>query len=235
MGEHLIEKGKKNAAIKAVDDNIKRNMILGIGSGSTIIYAIERIAELSKKEDLNLICIPSSYQSYQLILENDLKLSSLDKYPEIDLDIDGADEVDKDLNLIKGGGGCLVQEKILASNSKKLVIIADFRKQSEKLGINWKKGVPIEVIPMGYFPVMKKLERLGGKPNLRMAQSKSGPLITDNGNFILDVDFGIIENPSSLNDKILKIPGVVDTGFFINMASKVYIGQKNGEVIVLKK
>ena len=235
MTEDLIELGKKKAAEKAVEDNVKKNMILGIGSGSTVVYAVKKIAELHKENDLNLKCIPSSFQAYQLILENELIQGSLDKYPEIDLDIDGADEIDKDLNLIKGGGGCLVQEKILASNSKKIVIIVDFRKKSEKLGENWKKGVPIEVIPMSYVPIMKKMEKLGGKPILRMAQSKSGPLITDNGNFIIDVDFGIIDNPSELNEKILPIPGVVDTGFFINMASKAYIGQKNGKVLVLKK
>jgi ribose 5-phosphate isomerase A len=235
MSLDLIEKGKKNAAFKAVDDDVKNNMILGIGSGSTIVYAVERIAELTKKKGFNLICIPSSYQSHQLILDNDLILGSLDKYPEIDLDIDGADEIDKNLDLIKGGGGCLVQEKILASNSKKLIIIADFRKKSDFLGTIWKKGVPVEVIPMAYFPIMKKLEKLGGNPKLRMAQSKSGPLITDNGNFILDVDFGLIKKPTDLNEKILRIPGVVDTGFFIDMASKIYIGQKNGEVLILKK
>ncbi len=235
MSKELIEIGKKNAAIKAVEENVKKNMIIGIGSGSTIVYAIEIIAEMNRKEHLNVKCIPSSYQSYQLILNNGLELASLDQYPDIDLDIDGADEIDKNLNLIKGGGGCLVQEKILASNSKNLVIIADFRKNSEKLGTNWKKGVPIEVIPMAYVPLMKKLEKMGGKPILRMAQSKSGPLITDNSNFIIDVDFGIISNPSELNEKILPLPGVVDTGFFINMASRAYIGQKDGKVLVLQK
>ncbi|MFX1410516.1 MAG: ribose 5-phosphate isomerase A [Promethearchaeota archaeon] len=235
MSQDLIEMGKKKAAIKAVEENIKKNMIIGIGSGSTIVYAIEQIAEINRKEELNLKCIPSSYQSYQLILNNNLELASLDQYPEIDLDFDGADEIDKNLNLIKGGGGCLVQEKILASNSKKLIIIADFRKNSEKLGTNWKKGVPIEVIPMSYVPIMKKMEKLGGKPILRMAQSKSGPLITDNGNFIIDVDFGIIDNPLVINNTILPIAGVVDTGFFINMASKAYIGQKDGSVLILQK
>ena len=235
MSKELIEIGKKKAAIKAVEENVKKNMIIGIGSGSTIVYAVEIIAEMNRKEDLNVKCIPSSYQSYQLILNNGLELASMDQYPEIDLVIDGADEIDKNLNLIKGGGGCLVQEKILASNSKNLVIIADFRKNSEKLGMNWKKGVPIEVIPMAYVPLMKKLEKMGGKPILRMAQSKSGPLITDNSNFIIDVDFGIIDNPVVLNNKILPIPGVVDTGFFINMASKAYIEKKDGKVLVLQK
>ncbi|GAI61080.1 unnamed protein product, partial [marine sediment metagenome] len=169
------------------------------------------------------------------IVENGLTLVTLDQYPEIDLDIDGADEIDKALNLIKGGGGCLVQEKIVASSSKKLVIIADYRKKSEKLGENWNKGVPVEVIPFGYVPVMKMLERLGGKPVLRMAKAKAGPIVSDNGNFIVDVDFGLIENPSDMNDKLLKIPGVVDTGLFVGMASKAYIGQKDGNVIILQK
>jgi len=233
MSENLIEMGKKNAAIKAVEDNVKKNMIIGIGSGSTIVYAVEHIGKLNREKSLNLKCIPSSFQSYQLIIENGLELGTLEQYPVIDLDLDGADEVDKDLNLIKGGGGCLVQEKILASNSKKLIILVDYRKKSEKLGMNWKKGVPIEVVPMAYFPVMKKLEDLSGKPILRMAQSKSGPLITDNGNFILDVDFGVIENPTELNDKLLHIPGIVDTGLFIGMASSAYIGTEDGNVEVL--
>ncbi|MFX1393556.1 MAG: ribose 5-phosphate isomerase A [Promethearchaeota archaeon] len=235
MSEDLIELGKKNAAEKAVEENVKKNMILGIGSGSTVVYAVKKIAEINRKNDLNLKCIPSSFQSYQLIIENGLILGTLDQYPEIDLDIDGADEVDKNLNLIKGGGGCLVQEKILASNSKKVIIIVDFRKNSENLGEKWNKGVPIEVIPMAYNPIMKKLKKLGGKPVLRMAKSKMGPLITDNGNFIIDVDFGTIENPTKLDEKILTISGVVDTGFFIGLTSKAYIGQKDGSVLILQQ
>lgn len=235
MSKEIIEQGKKNAAIKAVEENVKEDMVLGIGSGSTVVYAIERIAEMNKKKKLGLKCIPTSFQSYQLIVEKGLNLVSLDQYPVLDLDIDGADEIDTDLNLIKGGGGCHVQEKIIASNSKKLIIIADFRKKSEKLGQNWKRGVPIEVIPMAYIPVMKKLEQLGGKPKLRMAQEKAGPLISDNGNFIIDVDFGKIENPSDLNNKLIKIPGIVDTGLFIGMVSKVYIGKNDGSVLVIDK
>ncbi|MFX0004579.1 MAG: ribose 5-phosphate isomerase A [Promethearchaeota archaeon] len=235
MAENLIESGKKKAAIKAVEENVKKNMIIGIGSGSTVVYAVQKLGELNKEKSLNLKCIPSSFQAYQLIIENGLQLGTLEQYPEIDVDIDGADEVDKDLNLIKGGGGCLVQEKILASNSKVLIIIVDFRKNSEKLGRNWKKGVPIEVVPMAYFPIMMKLKNLGGNPVLRMAQSKSGPLITDNGNFIIDVDFGEIDDPSKLDHKIKSIPGVVDTGFFIGMASKVYVGTRDGDVLILEK
>jgi len=235
MSDDLIEKGKRAAANKAVEENVKKGMILGIGSGSTVVYAVERIAELNNANSLNLKCIPTSFQSHQLIVENGLSLVSLDQYPELDLDIDGADEIDNDLNLIKGGGGCLVREKIIASNSKKLVIIADYRKNSGSLGEQWKKGVPIEVIPMSYIPLMIKLEKLGGSPKLRMARAKAGPLVTDNGNFIIDVDFGIISNPKDLNMKILQLPGVVDTGLFIEMTSKAYIGTEKGDVIILEK
>ena len=233
LDENLIELGKKNAAFKAVEENVKKDMILGIGSGSTVVYAVEAIAKINQNNILNLKCIPTSFQSRQLIVENGLTLVTLDQYPEIDLDIDGADEIDKNLNLIKGGGGCLVQEKIIASSSKKLVIIVDYSKRSEYLGENWKKGIPIEIIPLAHIPLMKKLEKLRGKPVLRMAQAKAGPLITDNGNFIIDVAFGKIENPLDLNLKLLQIPGVVDTGLFVSMATKAYIGQKDGKVAIL--
>jgi ribose 5-phosphate isomerase A len=196
-----------------------------------VVYAVKKIATLNKQNNLNLKCIPTSFQSYQLIVENGLELVSLDQYPNIDLDIDGADEIDKHLNLIKGGGGCLVQEKIVASNAKTLIIIADFRKDSQFLGEKWKEGVPIEVIPMAYVPIMNKIQELGGNPNLRMAQAKAGPLVTDNGNFIIDADFGIIKNPKKLNEKLKFIPGIVDTGLFIEMTSKAYIGQEDGSVV----
>ena len=230
MDRNLIELGKKNAAFRAVEENVKKNMILGIGSGSTVVYAVKRIAEINQNNDLNLKCIPTSFQSHQLIVENGLTLVSLDQYPEIDLDIDGADEIDKSLNLIKGGGGCLVQEKIIASASKKLVIIADYTKKSEFLGEHWKKGVPIEIIPLAHIPIMKKLEKLGATPVLRMAKAKAGPIVSDNGNFIIDADFGIIKNPLDLNLKLLQIPGVVDSGLFLGMAQTAYIGQKDGTV-----
>lgn len=233
LDNNLVELGKKNAAFKAVEENVKENMVLGIGSGSTVVYAVKAIAEINNNNVLNLKCVPTSFQSRQLIVENGLTLVSLDQYPEIDLDIDGADEIDKSLNLIKGGGGCLVQEKIVAASSKKLVIIADYTKKSEYLGESWKKGVPLEIIPTAHVPIMKKLDKLGGIPVLRMAQAKAGPIVSDNGNFIIDVDFGKIKNPSDLNLTLLKIPGVVDTGLFVSMVSKAYIGQKDGTVLTL--
>ncbi len=230
MSNELIEQAKKKAGYAAVDEFVEDNMILGIGSGSTVVYAVERLIDRVKEENLDVVCIPTSFQSTQLIVEGGLKLGDLSRYPEIDLDIDGADEVDLNLNLIKGGGGCQTQEKIVASNSKKLVIVADYRKESSKLGEKWKKGVPISVIPMSYVPVMKKLEEMGGKPKLRMASSKAGPAVDDNGNFILDVDFGIMEKPREINKKMKMIPGVVETGLFINMTIKAFFGQKDGSL-----
>ena len=234
MSDALVELGKKNAAYRAVEENVKNGMIIGIGSGSTVVYAVGKLKMLISEKKLSVKCIPTSFQSYQLIVEKGLNLGSLDQYPNIDLDLDGADEIDEELNLIKGGGGCLVQEKIVASNSKRLIIIADFRKKSKKLGENWKKGVPIEVIPLAYVPIIEKLKELGANPKLRMAQAKAGPLITDNGNFIIDADFGVIKSPKEINDAILKIPGVVDTGLFVGMTEKAYIGQEDGTVLVLE-
>ena len=150
----------------------------------------------------------------------------------MDVDIDGADEVDSNLTLIKGGGGCLTQEKIVAAAAKKLVIIADSRKKSKHLGENWKKGIPIEVIPMSYHFVQKKIEnQFGGKANLRMAKAKAGPVVTDNSNFIIDWQFDQSEKDwSDINIKIKMIPGVVETGLFIGMTDIVYFGNENGSV-----
>jgi len=182
------------------------------------------------------VCIPTSFQSIQLITEGGLTLGTLVQYPELDVAIDGADESDDHLNLIKGGGGCLTQEKIIAYNAKKFVVVADYRKQSKILGSNWKKGVPIEVIKEAYVSIMRKIEKeFSGKSTLRMAIAKAGPIITDNGNFILDVDFGFIENPNELNRKLLSIPGVVETGLFTNMTEKAFFGQQDGSVITLDR
>lgn len=109
-----------------------------------------------------------------------------------------------------------------------MIIIADDSKDSSVLGEKWKKGIPIEVIPMAYVPIIQKLEKLGGNPTLRMAKSKLGPVVTDNGMFIIDVDFGKIEDPKSLNDKLINIVGVIETGLFIDMTKDVYIGKKEG-------
>uniref|UniRef100_A0A452TS16 Ribose-5-phosphate isomerase n=1 Tax=Ursus maritimus TaxID=29073 RepID=A0A452TS16_URSMA len=215
---------------------LQNNQVLGIGSGSTIVHAVQRIAERVKQENLNLVCIPTSFQARQLILQYGLTLSDLDRHPEIDLAIDGADEVDADLNLIKGGGGCLTQEKIVAGYASRFIVIADFRKDSKNLGDQWHKGIPIEVIPMAYVPVSRAVtQKFGGVIELRMAVNKAGPVVTDNGNFILDWKFDRVHKWSEVNTAIKMIPGVVDTGLFINMAERVYFGMQDGSVNMREK
>nr|XP_009910677.1 PREDICTED: LOW QUALITY PROTEIN: ribose-5-phosphate isomerase [Haliaeetus albicilla] len=216
--------------------DLQNNQVLGIGSGSTIVHAVHRLAERVKEENLTIVCIPTSFQARQLILQNGLTLSDLDRHPELDVAIDGADEVDSDLNLIKGGGGCLTQEKIVAGYAKCFIVIADYRKKSESLGERWKKGIPIEVIPMAYVPVTRALTKnFGGAAELRMAVSKAGPVVTDNGNFILDWKFDKVHEWSEVNTAIKMIPGVVETGLFIDMAEVVYFGMEDGSVSVREK
>ena len=138
--------------------------------------------------------------------------------------------MDLNLNCIKGGGGCLTQEKIVASCAKKFVVIADSSKDSKALGEKWKKGVPVEVIPMAYRSVALKLEHLGLHPMLRMAKAKAGPLVTDNGNFIIDFGFENVSEWKVLNDKVIAIPGVVETGLFIDMTECVIFGNVDGTI-----
>ncbi|KAI8374971.1 ribose 5-phosphate isomerase A-domain-containing protein [Choanephora cucurbitarum] len=224
---------KKLAAYRAVDEYITPDLkVVGIGSGSTVVYVVERI--LQRPELKDIVYIPTSFQSKILILENGLRLGSIEQHPEIDVTIDGADEVDEELNAIKGGGACQFQEKVVAEAAKKFVIVADFRKKSQKLGTGWTKGVPIEVVPMTYKSVMKHIEtKLSVKPvesKLRMAINKAGPVVTDNGNFVIDVHFGVIENPYELLKELKLLTGVYEVGLFCNMADKAYFGEENGSV-----
>ncbi|XP_069703721.1 ribose-5-phosphate isomerase [Periplaneta americana] len=227
-----VDYAKKVAAVKAVDEYVKDNYIIGVGSGSTIVYAVERLAQRVKDENLHVVCVPTSYQARQLILNHKLHLGDLEMYPQLDCAIDGADEVDANMTLIKGGGGCLTQEKIVASCAKQLIIIGDESKESQKLGEKYKKGIPIEVIPMAYYPIQQKIESLyGGNAELRMGKMKAGPLVTDNGNFILDWKFPASDfDWASVNTTIKMIPGVVETGLFVNMVTKVYYGTSSGDV-----
>ncbi|XP_060530669.1 ribose-5-phosphate isomerase [Cylas formicarius] len=229
-----LEQSKKNAAYEAVDNHIKSGYVVGIGSGSTVIYAVERLAQRVLNENLNVRCVPTSFQARELIIKYKLNLTDLDIDYKLDVCIDGADEVDESLNLIKGGGGCLLQEKIVASCADELIIIADHTKNSSQLGDQYRKGIPIEVVPMAYVPVKNRLESLyGGKIELRLAKMKAGPVVTDNGNFILDwKEFDQNLNWNEVSTKISSIPGVVEIGLFVQMAKKAYFGMTDGTVKV---
>lgn len=227
-----LEPAKKCAAYEAVDTWVKTDTVIGIGSGSTVVYAVERLRERVDSEQLNVICVPTSFQSRQLIIQHRLQLGDLETHPELDCAIDGADEVDAQLGLIKGGGGCLLQEKIVASCAKRLIIVADFTKDSKRLGEAYVKGVPIEVTPMAYVPLQRRIEqRFGGEAKLRMAVAKAGPCVTDNGNFILDwKNFALEQDWPKVNAELLQMPGVVETGLFLGMAVRAYFGMHDGTV-----
>lgn len=225
------EQAKKVAAYEAVNTWVKNDAIIGIGSGSTIVYAVNRLCERVQNEMLSIVCVPTSFQSRQLIVQNGLQLGELDQYPELDLCLDGADEVDAQLNLIKGGGGCMLQEKIVAACAKELIILADFTKDSKQLGDQWSKGIPIEVAPMAFVPIKKRIEAtFGGEAKLRMAVSKAGPCVTDNGNFILDwINFDKDSDWNHVNNTLMHMPGVIETGLFLGMARRAYFGMQDGQ------
>jgi len=221
-----IEKAKKNAALEAVK-HVKDGFIVGLGSGSTAAYAIEEIGKRIKHEALRVLGVPTSYQALLLAVKHRIQITTLEEHPTLDLTIDGADQIDEELNLIKGMGGALAREKIVAFASKKLVIVADENKKVKVLGEN-NHPVPIEVLPFAVPVLMRKIKEIGGKPTLREGIKKVGPVITDNGNVIIDADFGLIPKPSELERKLKKLPGVVETGLFVKMANLVYVGKRSG-------
>ncbi len=217
-----LEDEKKAAALAAVK-RVRDGMVLGIGSGSTVAIFVEALASLVREKEVEVICVPTSYQSAILLASHGIPLTSLTEHPTLDLTVDGADEIDPNLNLIKGMGGALTQEKIVAASSKEMVVIADSSKLVEVLGV--KTPIPVEVIPMAWKTVAEKLAKLGSKVELRHGSGKVGPVVTDNGNFILDAKFPRVDQPKTLEEKINNIPGVVENGLFVEMAKIAYVGQ----------
>jgi len=196
---------------------------VGLGSGSTAAYAIEALGERVKREKLSLLAVPTSYQAFLLAVKCGIAVTTLDEHPVIDVTIDGADQIDAKLNLIKGMGAALAREKIVASASKMNIIIAD---ESKKVRVLGERGhpVPVEVLPFAITTVKRRIEAVGGKAVLREGKGKLGPVITDNGNAIIDASFGAISNVAELEKKLKMIPGVVETGLFIGLADIAYVG-----------
>lgn len=221
-----MEEAKKNAALEAVK-HVKDGFVIGLGSGSTAAYAIEGVGNRIRRERLQISAVPTSYQAFMLAVKHKIPITSLEEHPRLDLTIDGADQIDIGLNLIKGMGGALLREKIVAFASKKVIIIADESKKVKVLGEN-NHPVPLEVIPFAAKPVMIKIKEAGAEPVLREGKGKVGPVITDNGNVIVDAKFGPIDAPSRLENMLKGLPGVVETGLFIKMANIAYIGKATG-------
>jgi ribose 5-phosphate isomerase A len=220
------EVGKAAAAL------VKSNSVVGLGTGSTTAYAIEYIGDrLAKGEISNIVGVPTSFQAEVLAKKYGIPLTTLDAVDRIDIAIDGADEVDPHKNLIKGGGAAHTREKVVDALAEKFVVVVDGGKLVDKLGSTFL--LPVEVIPMAVTPVMRALANLGGKPELRMGIRKAGPVVTDQGNLVIDVKFDSIDNPADLEMTINNIPGVLENGLFVGVTDVVLIGEiKDGVPIV---
>lgn len=217
---------KKIVAEKAVDTFVKDGMNVGLGTGSTAYFAIKRIGQLVA-DGYDLTCVATSVQSENLARESGIKVVDLDEVDKLDVTIDGADEVDPKMQLVKGLGGALLREKIVAAATVREVIIVDESKLVEKLGT--KAPLPVEVLRFGHEHTKYALERQGCKPELRMSDGE--PFVTDGGNYIYDCRFPEgISNPFFLESRIDVIPGVVENGLFLNTAFDVLVSRQDGTV-----
>lgn len=205
---------KKEVGEKAVE-YVKDGMIVGLGTGSTVYYFISKLGELVE-QGLSIKGVPSSKQTEKIAIELGIPLVSFHEIDQIDVSIDGADEVNPELHLIKGGGGALLREKIIAKAAKTFIVVADSQKYVETLGTF---PLPIEVVPFGYEMTMKYIRELGGNPTLR--QRRGTPFLTDNGNYMIDSSFQEINQPEVLEKNLNLLPGVVDNGLFVGMADAV--------------
>ena len=221
MNPENIGELKRKAAYEAVK-HVKDGFVVGLGSGSTAACAIEALGERMKSEHLSLLAVPTSYQAFLLAAEQGIPVTTLEEHGVIDVTIDGADQIDPQLNLIKGMGAALAREKIVASASKQNIIVADESKRVNVLGENG-QVVPVEVLPFAIALVRRRIGEVGGAAVLREGKGKVGPVVTDNGNVVLDAGFGVIRNAAELEVKLKMIPGVVETGLFIGLATNAYI------------
>jgi ribose 5-phosphate isomerase A len=224
------DSSEKRAAGIAASQIVESGMIVGLGTGSTVAYTIKELGRRVREEGLDILGVVTSYQSEMLAIEAGIPLTTLAQHPKLDLAIDGADQIDSNLNAIKGGGAAHTREKIVSASATRFLVVADESKTSVQLD----KVVPIEVLPFAKELVIEKIRGLGGKPELRLALRKDGPVITDNGNFVLDSSFGVIQDPESLAIKLSSIPGVVEHGIFSNV-DELYIGKKDGSVKIVRK
>lgn len=217
---------------KAAADRVQSGSIVGLGTGSTTAYAIQYLGDRIKSGELTDIKgIPTSFQASVLAKQYGIPLTTLDEVDRIHIAIDGADEVDPQKNLIKGGGAAHTREKVVDSLAELFIVVVDQSKMVNALGSTF--PVPIEVLPMAIAPVTRALEKLGGKPELRMGVKKDGPVITDQGNMVLDVTFASIPNPAELEKTLNNIPGVLENGIFVGMTDVVLIGEiQDGQPIV---
>jgi len=214
----------KQLACQRAAQEVQDGMVLGLGTGSTVYYFLQELGRMVR-EGLRITGVPTSVQTAQLAAQLTIPLTTLDDHPQLDLAVDGADEVDDDLNLIKGAGGALLREKIVAASALRLLIVVDESKLVTQLGERF--PVPVEVVPFGHTPAARALERLGARVTRR--QGADGQAwVSDNGNSILDCHFGPIADPVALQQQLLAIPAVLDSGLFVSMTDTVLIGHAEG-------
>ena len=225
MNEQLEEK-KKVAGEKAIE-YIKDGMTVGLGSGSTVYWSLKKLSELIQR-GLNVTGIPSSVRTEKWANEFGIPLTSFSEVKQLDIAIDGADQVDYNFNLIKGGGGSLLREKMVCASAAQRIIIVDDTKIVHTLG---RYPLPVEVVPFGWEITAQKISSLGCKPILRKKNKEV--FISNNGNYIVDCKFDLIEHPLFLHEKLKQLLGVVETGLFIGMVDKVIIGKVNGMTQIL--
>ncbi|MDP2835613.1 MAG: ribose-5-phosphate isomerase RpiA [Methanobacteriaceae archaeon] len=214
---------KKDTGYEAAKE-VLDGQVVGLGTGSTTHYFIEKLGMRIKEEDLDIMGIPTSYQSFFLAKDSNIPITTLEEH-DIDLAVDGADEVDPALNLIKGGGAAHTLEKIIDYSADRFIVIVDDSKMVETLG---KFPVPLEVIPTAARVVSQILEDMGVATSIRMAERKDGPVITDHGNFVIDAEFGILNEPEELEIELNSIPGVVENGIFSGVVDQVFVGTPDG-------
>lgn len=225
----------KDACARAAVQLVESGMKLGLGTGSTAVFMVRHLAERVQAEQMDLVCAATSKATAELAQSLGIKVRSLDDLGWLDLTLDGADEIDPDLNLIKGGGGAHLREKIVAMASDRMVVIADQSKLVDRLGAF---HLPVEVIPFG-FEVTKKLigqvleeQDLSQRPVL-LRQRDDKPFVTDEGNLILDLSLEEIHDPAALSAALNALPGVVENGLFLGIAKSALIGRSDGEVVEL--
>ncbi len=225
---NIQETNAKRFAGEAAAALVESGMRVGLGTGSTASFAIQALGRRLREEGLRIVGVPTSFDAERLARQEKIPLASLDDIEALDLAFDGADEVDLDLNLIKGRGGAHTREKVVASLATRFVILADPSKLVDRLGT--RMPLPVEILPMAASPISRALQKLGGAPELRMGVRKDGPVVTDQGFWILDVRFEGIDDPIRLSRSIQAIPGVLEHGLFLKMATDVLIGEEDGSV-----
>ena len=230
-----LQNQMKQAVAEAAVEQFRDGMVVGLGSGSTAALMIKGLGQrLASGQLKNIVGVTTSFQGEVLAAELGIPLRSLNAVDRIDLAIDGADEVDPAFQLIKGGGACHVQEKLVAARAERFVVVVDSTKLVDRLNLGFL--LPVEVLPGAWRQIRQQLSAMGGKAELRMADRKAGPIVTDQGNLVLDVRFEEgIADPADLERSVNNIPGVLENGLFVNLVDEVLVGEVNNGVASVRR